>query len=100
MTMLLRVAPPRRDHLPRPVDAVESIGHFLRAARTDHASDFASVLQEHQRRPQLDAERTAERLAAAVFHLDVKHARVRGERTLPQRLCTDAPAPRHAPELQ
>ena len=40
----------------------------------------APSLEEHERRPELDAERAAERLAAAVFDLDVAHARMLGER--------------------
>ena len=56
-------------------------------ARPDQASRFAAVAQEDQRRPELDAVRAAERLAAAVFDLEVADAAsVTGERARDQRL--------------
>src|SRR3569833_2561401 len=44
------------------------------------APAFRTILQDHHRRPELDAERTPERPAGAVLRLDMAHLRKSAQR--------------------
>ena len=64
------------------------------------ASGFATVGEEDERGPELDAVRAAERLAAAVFDLDVANAGTRAQRARDQRLGGAAMTAPRAAELE
>src|SRR5690606_28292698 len=67
------------------------------AGRPYEASDFATVAQEDERRPQLDAERASEPPPRSVLDLQVPHVGGLGQRRPEQRLRTVAvPAPGRA----
>src|SRR6185369_2729600 len=78
-------------------DRVERFVDRTTVARPHQPRDLAAVGEEHERRPELDAERTAERPAAAILDLDVANAAVRLERRRDRRLRSAAvAAPRRA----
>ena len=69
-------------------------------ARPNQPRGFLSIVEKDQGRPELDAERAAERQAAAVFDLDVPDAGMRGESRGDQRLGRAAMAAPRAAELE
>src|SRR5215510_12459754 len=82
------------------LDPGQRIADGGRVGRPHQPHDLVAVLQEHQRRPQLHAERTSEAVPAGVGDLDVADGGMIGERLGDERLRAAAmPAPRAA-ELQ
>src|SRR6186713_2034783 len=67
-------------------DLVEPLADLRRALRPHQPRHLDPVLQEDQRRPQLDAEGTAERAPLAVLDLAMRHGIVSGEGFADQRL--------------
>ena len=73
---------------------------IARAARSHQARGLATVGEEDERRPELDAERPTERLHASVFHANVANALVRGQRRGDQRLSGATVAAPRGAELE
>src|SRR5690606_24973003 len=67
-------------------DLPQGADDLLGIARAHQARHFLAVAQEDQGGPQLDAERTPQRAAAAVLDLDMLHLRMRGESLFDERL--------------
>src|SRR5438876_8160080 len=88
----------RRTKLSR-IDLGERLPDRLLLVRPHQPRGFLAVLQEDQRRPELDPERAPEALATRVRDLDVPHIRVLGESGPDQRLGRAAPAAPRAAEL-
>ena len=77
---------PRREQVMRAMRAASvGLARMLDPERPHDACQFRPVAQEHERRPQLDAESTAERAARAVLDHEVADAGRGGERALDER---------------
>jgi quercetin dioxygenase-like cupin family protein len=86
--------------LPPGAEARERFADRGGAARPHKARGFLAVIQEHERRPELHAERAPERLAARVGDLQVPHAGMRGEGFSDERLGAAAVAAPGTAELE
>ena len=92
-----------RIHLAGPkvtsLDTFQRLDNGLYLGRPHESFHFLPVLQDHERRPELDAKRAPEGLATPVGDLDVTHTRMRGQRFGDQRLRAAAMAAPGSAEL-